>query len=90
MKKLQDVLNKALEDPEFKKYYDEIKQEREIIEQIIEERKNQGLTQQQLAEKIGTKASNISRLETGNANPTVEFLLEIAKALNKKLKITLE
>ncbi|MDR3172210.1 MAG: helix-turn-helix transcriptional regulator [Treponema sp.] len=58
-----------------------------IIEEIILARQEKKLTQQELAEMIGTKQSNISRLESGNYNPSVELLNKIAHAFGKKLEI---
>ena len=61
--------------------------EYKIIEEIIMARRENNLTQKGLAELIGTKQSNISRLESGNYNPTLEFLNKIAKAVGKELEI---
>jgi len=60
-----------------------------IIEEIIMARKEKNLTQKDLAELIGTKQSNISRLESGNYNPTIEFLNKIAVAVGKELKVSI-
>ena len=54
---------------------------------IAEERKKSGLTQAQLSERCGIKQSNLSRLENGSAEPTIETLELIAKGLGKELKI---
>jgi transcriptional regulator with XRE-family HTH domain len=48
------------------------------------------LTQEQLAELVGTKQSNISRLESGEYNPTIEFLSKVAQAMGKTLEIRLQ
>ena len=58
-----------------------------LIKAIIEARKEKGLTQKRLAEKIGTKQSVISRLEIGRANPSFNFLKRLAQALNTRLEI---
>ena len=60
---------------------------REIIRKVVTERKRQKLTQRELAEKTGLKQSNISRLETGKSNPSIDFLQRIAEGLGKKLHI---
>ena len=60
-----------------------------IIEEIILARKEKNLTQKELAELIGTKQSNISRLESGNYNPTIDFLKRIAVAVGKELKVSI-
>ena len=58
----------------------------EVLKQAREEK---NMTQKQLAEKIGTRQSNIARLESGNYNPSFQFLQRVAKALDKKLTFTL-
>jgi len=85
----EDVLRKALKDPEIKKGYDALELEFSIIEQVIRKRLEKGLSQKQLAEKVGTRQSAISRLEGGNSNPSVAFLKKISTALDSKLKISL-
>jgi DNA-binding XRE family transcriptional regulator len=73
-----------------KEVHDELKNneaEYKIIEAIIIARKERNLTQKELAKLIGTRQSNISRLESGNYNPTIEFLTKIAKAVGKEFKI---
>jgi len=62
--------------------------EYKIIEEIIMARKEKKLTQRDLAELIGTKQSNISRLESGNYNPSLDLLNRIALAVGKELKET--
>ncbi|MCL2722690.1 MAG: helix-turn-helix transcriptional regulator [Treponema sp.] len=61
--------------------------EYKIIEEIIMARMERKLTQKELAVLIGTKQSNISRLESGNYNPTLDFLQKIASAMDKKLEV---
>jgi len=61
--------------------------EYKIIEEIIMARKEKNLTQKGLAQLIGTRQSNISRLESGNYNPTLDFLKKIAQAMDKKLEV---
>ncbi len=58
-----------------------------IISQLIEARLRKGVTQEQLAKKIGTKQSAIARLESGNANPSLEFLEKVTEAVDSKLII---
>ena len=61
--------------------------EYKIIEEIIMARKERNLTQKELAELIGTKQSNISRFESGNYNPTIDFLNKMAHAVGKQLDV---
>ncbi len=86
-----DVVKKELlSDPEVKKEYDRLGPEFAIISQLIDIRAKKGLTQKGLAEKLGTKQSAIARLESGNGNPTLEFLQKTAKALGRRLTISFE
>ena len=82
-----EVKKSLLESPEVKKEYDNLNGIYEVKKQIIKYRIEQGLSQKELAEKIGTKQSAISRLENDNYNPSVEFLDKVANALGKKLEI---
>ena len=75
--------------PVFKAEYDALEPEYELIKQLIEARNEKQMTQKQLAEKIGTKQSNIARLESGNYNPSFQFLQKVAKALDKKISFAL-
>ncbi|OGL89100.1 transcriptional regulator [Candidatus Uhrbacteria bacterium RIFCSPLOWO2_02_FULL_51_9] len=78
-----------LKDPKIKEAYDELGPEFALIGAIIEKRLKKGMTQAQLARKIGTKQSAIARLESGNYNPSFAFLGKVAKALDGRLRISL-
>ncbi len=77
----------ALKDPELKAEYDKLQPEFAMIQAVIDARVKKGVTQKELALKIGTKQSVISRLESGRANPSVTFLKRLAQALNSHLEI---
>ncbi len=78
-----------LKDEEFKIEYEKLKPRYEAIEQIIRARKEQNITQAELAKRVGTQKSNISRLESGNYNPSLDFLVKVAESLGKNLSVTL-
>lgn len=80
-------LKEKLKDPKFKQYYDEYGKQLEIAYTILQLRKKEGLSQAELAKKIGTKQSNVARIEAGEQNLTTEMLQKIATALNRNLKI---
>jgi len=84
-----DYKKRIFKNPKIKAEYDKLQPEFELINAIIEARKKKGFTQTQLAAKIGTKQAVISRLEIGQANPTLDFLKRLAGALNSKLEIHL-
>ena len=53
-------------------------------------RKELGLTQSELGKRAGISQPNITRFESGNYNPSLEFLVKIAGAMGQKVKVTLE
>ena len=59
----------------------------EVAKQLRDVRKSQGMTQESLAELVGTKKSNISRLESGRYNPSLDFLIKVAECLGKQITI---
>ena len=75
--------------PKLKAEYDALEPEYDLIRQIIKARNDRNMTQKQLAEKVGTKQSCIARLESGNYNPSFQFLQRVAGALDKRLSIAL-
>ncbi len=75
------------EEPEMKKAYDRLEPEYKIISQIIDLRKKKKITQKQLAELINTKQPSIARFESGDYNPSLEFLKKIAEVLDANLEV---
>ena len=88
MDDFRKFLNKQLEDPAFRKEWEEMEPEYQIMKAMIAARMETGITQQQLSEKTGINQSNLSRIENGNGNPSVSTLHRIASALWKKLSIS--
>ena len=84
---VREWIKETLKNPKVKAEYDKLQPEFAVIRAIVRARAQQGITQKDLAEKIGTKQSVISRLESGNANPSIAFLQKLAAALNTKLEI---
>lgn len=80
-------LARELKNPEFKRYYDEYGKQLEVAYQILQLRKKKKMSQLELAKKIGTKQSNIARMESGQQNFTTDTLQRIASAFNRNLKI---
>ena len=76
-----------MKNKEFKKHYDEYGKQLEIAYQILQLRKKKNISQAQLAKKIGTKQSNIARMESGEQNFSVDILGKIAEALGCNVKI---
>lgn len=78
-----------LKNKEFKKAYDALEPEFALAQAVIERRLKKGLTQTALARKMKTKQSAIARLESGNYNPTLQFLEKVAQALDAELKVSI-
>ena len=59
----------------------------EVVQQLKDARKAQDMTQEVLAERVGTKKSNISRFESGKYNPSLDFLIKVAGSLGAASKM---
>jgi len=88
-KTYKQLKRELLKDKKIKYAYEKLGPEFAVIEMIIKKRIERGLTQKELARKIGTKQSAISRLESGTYNPSISFLQKVGEALGAKLKISL-
>lgn len=87
MSNYRDLKKRLLKNKGIKKEYDRLRPEYELLDKIIALRLKYKITQKQLAEKLDTKQSAISRLEKGMINPTVDFLNKLASAFGKKLVV---
>jgi DNA-binding XRE family transcriptional regulator len=88
--KFSEVKALLMKDEEFRNEYEKLKPRYDIISQIIEERAKQEMTQEELAFRVGTQKSNISRLESGTYNPSLDFLIKVAHSLGKEMQIVLK
>ena len=79
-----------MKEPGFKAGYDALHEEFTIASVLIEARVRAHLSQQQLAERMGTSQSTIARLESGVAKPSFTTLERIAKATGTRVRISLE
>ena len=61
-----------------------------IAKQLKDARKSMNLTQEVLADMVGTQKSNISRMESGKYNPTLDFLVKVANSMGKEINIHLD
>ena len=87
MTNFKDFLNEQLQNPEFKKEWDELQPEKAIVQAMIDARQKAGITQKQLSENTGIAQADISKLERGNANPSVRTLQRLAAGMGMKVKI---
>lgn len=89
-KNFRDTLKEEMENPEFKKEWDNLEVEFQIIKAMIDGRNENHLTQIELSDMTGIAQGDISKIENGNANPSIKTLDRLADALGKKLKVTFE
>ena len=85
--KFNDFLNEQLQDPEFRREYEALQPERAVIQALIDARQKAGLTQKELSERTGIAQGDISKLENGNANPSIRTLQRLANGMGMTLKV---
>lgn len=85
--KFDDYLQEQLKNPEFKKEWDDIQPEMDVIRAMIDARIAQNLTQKELATRTGIDQADISKLENGTKNPSLKLLKKLAAGLGMQLKI---
>lgn len=78
------------EDPEFMREYEALEEEFALAAALIKARANAGLTQEELAKRMGTTQSAIARLEGGKSRPSTATLAKFAKATGTRLKVSFE
>lgn len=87
MKTLNDMLEKQLKDEEFRKEYETIQPEIDIIKALVDARNSLNLTQKELAERTGINQVDISKIENGTRNPSLNLLKRLADGMGMTLKI---
>lgn len=85
--KFNDYLNDQLKDPAFQKEWDALEPEFSIMQAMIDARRTSGLTQKQLSERTGIAQADISKLESGNANPSLKTLQRLAAGMGMRVKV---
>ena len=87
MRTFDDVLNEQLKDINFRKEYEDIQPEIDVIRAIFDARTAQNLTQKELSKITGINQADISKLENGTRNPTVSLLKRLAEGMGMELRI---
>lgn len=77
-------------DPQFKKGYDALEDKYNLIGTFMEMKYESGLTQEEIAKKMGTSQPAISRFMLCNIMPSMKMILRYAKATDCKVKLTYE
>lgn len=78
---------KALQNPDVKAEYDAMQPEYDIIQAMIDARLKQNMTQKDLSAKTGITQADISRIENGTRNPSLNMVKKIAQGLGMQLKL---
>ena len=87
MKTLNEMLENQMQDEKFRKEYEEMQPEFDVIRAIVDARTSQNLTQKELSERTGINQADISKLENGTRNPSVSLLKRLAEGMGMVLKI---
>jgi DNA-binding XRE family transcriptional regulator len=94
LKMHDEMLAGWMKDPAFKAEYDALEEEHQLLREMLRARKRAGLTQEDVADSMGTKAPAIARLEAtasrGKSSPSVSTLRKYARAVGCKLEIHLK
>ena len=87
MTNYEKYVAEQMKNDEFRKEYEALKPEFDIIQAMIDARQETGLTQKELSVRSGIAQGDISKMENGNANPSIKTLQKLASAMGKTLKI---
>jgi len=87
LKTLNNMLSEQLKDEKFRKEYEAIQPEMDVIRAIVDARTSQNLTQKELAERTGINQADISKLENGTRNPSINLLKRLADGMGMALRI---
>lgn len=87
MSSFKEFKKEALKNPEVKKAYDELQPEYDIIQAMIDARKQMNMTQSDLSKKTGITQADISRIENGTRNPSLGLLKKLAAGMGMRLKL---
>lgn len=83
----REYLNEQLKDEEFKKEWDDSELEYNLVKSLVEARKKCHMTQRELAKVTGINQADISKIETGNANPALSTLQRLAEGMGMALRL---
>ncbi len=90
MTKLSDLHKEWMKDPEYRAEYEATQPAFDLMKALMGARVHSGLTQEQIAERMGTTQSAVARLEGWSANPSVKTLRKYAEATGTRLRISFE
>jgi transcriptional regulator with XRE-family HTH domain len=88
MARITELHKKWLKEPKYRKAYEALEEEFVLASALIDVRSRAGLTQQELARKMGTTQPVVARLESGRSRPSMRTLERLAKATGSRLLIS--
>ena len=88
MARITDLHKKWLKEPKYRKAYEALEEEFVLAAAVIDVRNSAGLTQQELARKMGTTQPVVARLESGRSRPSMRTLERLAEATGSRLLIS--
>ena len=90
MARIADMHKKWMKEPKYRKAYEALEPEFVLASAVVDARNRAGLTQQELARKMGTTQSVVARLESGRTRPSMRTLERLAEATGSRLLISFE
>jgi ribosome-binding protein aMBF1 (putative translation factor) len=90
MARISEMHKKWMEEAEYRRAYDTLEEEFALAKAVIGARNRAGLTQTELARKMGTTQPAVARLEGGRTRPSMRTLERLAKATGSRLLIHFE
>ena len=90
MARISDMHKKWMKEPKYRKAYEALEEEFVLASAVMDVRNRAGLTQAQLARKMGTTQPVVARLESGRTHPSMRSLERLAEATGSRLRISFE
>lgn len=87
MKTLNEMLSEEMKNDEFRKEYEAIQPELDVIRAMVDARNSVNMTQKELSERTGISQADISKIENGTRNPSLNLLKRLAGGMGMTLKI---
>lgn len=87
MKTLNEMLSEEMKNDEFRKEYEAIQSELDVIRAMVDARNSVNMTQKELSERTGISQADISKIENGTRNPSLNLLKRLAEGMGMTLKI---
>jgi transcriptional regulator with XRE-family HTH domain len=88
MARITDLHKRWMKEPKYRKAYEVLEEEFVLASAVIDVRNRAGLTQEELARKMGTTQPVVARLESGRSRPSMRTLERLADATGSRLLIS--